>query len=292
MSAPATRIRSQTRWLFPLAPPTTDVARLREELHLPEAICRLLASRGFSGTDDAKLYLRPRLQHLSEPALLFDLDRAVARLVTALRAGETILVHGDYDVDGICSTTLLVRTLNALGGKAIPFIPRRIEDGYDLSQAGVEAARAAGATLVVTCDCGTSAHAAIASLQAGNIDVIVTDHHLPGGPLPDAFAVLNPKRTGCLSPDKDLAAVGVVFKLALAITRAMGGNENVVYAMLDLVALATIADIAPLRGENRVLVRYGLRLLNEAKRPGVRARKVRRRSRKVRRRSRKARCRQ
>jgi len=217
------------------------------------------------------LYLRPRLQHLSEPALLFDLDRAVARLVTALRAGETILVHGDYDVDGICSTTLLVRTLNALGGKAIPFIPRRIEDGYDLSQAGVEAARAAGATLVVTCDCGTSAHGAIASLQAGSIDVIVTDHHLPGGPLPDAFAVLNPKRTGCLSPDKDLAAVGVVFKLALAITRAMGGNENVVYAMLDLVALATIADIAPLRGENRVLVRYGLRLLNEAKRPGVRA---------------------
>jgi single-stranded-DNA-specific exonuclease len=148
----------------------------------------------------------------------------VQRLVTALREGETILVHGDYDVDGICSTTLMIRTIAALGGKAVPFIPRRIEDGYDLSQAGVAAARTAGATLVLTCDCGTSAHTAIAALQTTGIDVIVTDHHLPGGPLPEAFAVLNPKRDGCLSPDKDLAAVGVAFKLALALTRAVGGN--------------------------------------------------------------------
>ena len=271
MTAPATRARSQTRWLFPPSPDPGEVERLRQELHLPEAICRLLASRGYARTDEAKTYLRPRLAQLSEPTLLRDLERAVARLVTALREGETVLVHGDYDVDGICSTTLMVRTLTALGGKAVPFIPRRIEDGYDLSQAGVQAAHAAGATLVLTCDCGTSAHAAIASLQATGIDVIVTDHHLPGGPLPDAFAVLNPKRVGCLSPDKDLAAVGVAFKLALALTRAVGGNENVVYAMLDLVALATIADIAPLRGENRVLVRYGLRLLNDSNRLGIRA---------------------
>ena len=125
--------------------------------------------------------------------------------------------------------------------------------------------------LVVTCDCGTSAHAPIAELQSAGIDVIVTDHHLPGGPLPAAYAVLNPKRPGCPSPDKDLAAVGVAFKLALALTRAMGGNENAVYAMLDLVALATIADVAPLRGENRVLVRYGLKLLNDPQRPGIRA---------------------
>src|SRR6185369_9147877 len=157
------------------------------------------------------------------------------------------------------------------GGNAVPFIPLRIRDGYDLTAAGVRAARECGAKLVVTCDCGTSAIGPIADLQAGGIDVIVTDHHLPGGPLPPAFAVLNPKRRDCKSPDKDLAAVGVAFKLALALTRAVGGNENTVYAMLDLVALATIADVAPLRGENRVLVRYGLRLLNEAKRPGIRA---------------------
>jgi single-stranded-DNA-specific exonuclease len=247
------------------------VERLQHELHLPPAIATLLAARGFGAPDDAKAYLRPRLDHLHEPNCLADLDRAVERLIRALRDNETILVHGDYDVDGICSTTIMVRTLVALGGNAIPFIPRRLEDGYDLTDAGVRAARAAGATLVVTCDCGTSAIAPIADLQASGIDVIVTDHHLPGGPLPPAFAILNPRRPGCTSPDKDLAAVGVAFKLALALTRAVGGNDNVVYGMLDLVALATIADVAPLRGENRVFVRYGLKLLNDNPRAGLRA---------------------
>ena len=130
----------------------------QRELQLPLAICRLLAIRGFGEPDDAKTYLRPRLDQLHEPDCLLDLDRAVERLVRALRENETILVHGDYDVDGICSTTLMVRTLRALGGNVMPFIPRRLEDGYDLTDAGVRAAKAAGATLVVTCDCGTSAH--------------------------------------------------------------------------------------------------------------------------------------
>jgi single-stranded-DNA-specific exonuclease len=247
------------------------VAQLQDDLRLPLALCRLLAVRGFGASDEAKTYLRPRLDQLHAPHTLMDLDRAVARLVTALREQETILVHGDYDVDGICSTTLMVRTIRALGGKVVPFIPNRMTDGYDLTAAGVRAAREHGATLVLTCDCGTSALAPIAELQASGIDVIVSDHHLPGGPLPAAFAVLNPKRPGCPSPDKDLAAVGVAFKLALALTRAVGGNENAVYKLLDLVALATIADVAPLRGENRIFVRYGLRLLNDPERPGIRA---------------------
>jgi single-stranded-DNA-specific exonuclease len=231
----------------------------------------LLACRGFGEPDHAKAYLRPRLEHLHEPNSLADLDRAVERIVVALRENQTILVHGDYDVDGICSTTVMTRTLNTLGGNAVPFIPRRLQDGYDLSDAGVRAAKECGAKLVITCDCGTSAHGPVAELQASGIDVIVTDHHLPGGPLPPAYAVLNPKRPDCPSTDKDLAAVGVAFKLALALTRAVGGNDGAVYAMLDLVALATIADVAPLRGENRVLVRYGLKLLNDPQRPGVRA---------------------
>jgi single-stranded-DNA-specific exonuclease len=265
------RARPRARWLLPTEPDSALVERLEEELHLPKAICRLLALRGYTAPGDAKTYLRPRLDQLHEPNCLTDLDRAVERITRALREAETILVHGDYDVDGMCSTTIMVRTIGALGGNAIPFIPRRLEDGYDLTDAGVRAAHASGATLVITCDCGTSAHEPIAKLQAAGIDVIVTDHHLPGGPLPPAFAILNPKRPGCTSRDKDLAAVGVAFKLALALTRSLGGNENVVYSMLDLVALATIADIAPLRGENRVFVRYGLRLLNEAHRPGIRA---------------------
>jgi single-stranded-DNA-specific exonuclease len=263
--------RPRARWLLPPEPDATAVERLQQELHLPWAICRLLASRGLGAPDDAKAFLRPRLGHLHEPTSLADLDRAVERLGQAIKRRETVLVHGDYDVDGICSTTLMVRTVRALGGMAIPFIPRRLQDGYDLSDAGVQAAKAAGATLVLTCDCGTSAHAPIADLQAAGIDVIVTDHHLPGGPLPEAFAVLNPKRPGCPSPDKDLAAVGVAFKLAMALTNSLGGNENEVLKMLDLVALATVADVAPLRGENRVFVKYGLKLLNDPRRPGIRA---------------------
>ena len=270
-STSAVYTRPKARWLLPETPDPAIVEQLRQTLHLPLPLCRLLATRGFVLPDDAKSYLRPRLDHLHEPDCLADLDRAVERLVRALRDQETILVHGDYDVDGICSTTLMVRALRLLGGIVVPFIPRRLTDGYDLTEAGVRAARDAGATLVVTCDCGTSAHKPIADLQASGIDVIVTDHHLPGGPLPPAYALLNPKRPGCPSPDKDLAAVGVAFKLALALTRAVGGNENQIFGMLDLVALATIADIAPLRGENRVLVRYGLKLLNEASRPGIHA---------------------
>ena len=254
--------------------PTPDaqaVATLREALHLPETVAGLMVARGYGDPEQAARFLRPRLEHLHAPETLLDLDRAVERLIHAIRAGETILVHGDYDVDGMCSTTIVVKTLRALGGNAVPFIPRRLRDGYDLTQAGVDAAREAGARVVVTCDCGTSALEPVRRLNAAGIDVIITDHHLPGGPLPEAFAVINPKRPGCPSPDKDLAAVGVAFKLALALVRAFGGNENAVYEMLDLVALATVADIAPLRGENRVLVRYGLRLLSETRNVGLRA---------------------
>jgi single-stranded-DNA-specific exonuclease len=247
------------------------VRTLCDELLLPEPICRLLAARGHTPADTAKRYLRPRLDQLLSPEQLLDLDRAVDRLIRAIRAGETILVHGDYDVDGMSSTALLTRALRAVGATVVPFIPQRLVDGYDLGDAGVRAARAAGATVVVTADCGTSAVTPVATLQGEGIDVIISDHHLPGGDLPNAYAILNPKRPGCESGDKDLAAVGVAFKLALAVTRAMGGNENTVFGMLDLVALATIADIAPLRGENRVFARYGLKMLAETKNLGLRA---------------------
>lgn len=202
---------------------------------------------------------------------MHDLARAVERLTRAIGDQELVIVHGDYDVDGICSTTLLLRAIRALGGRAEPFIPRRLEDGYDLSMAGVNAAVNAGAKVLLTCDCGTSARDAVAAACAAGIDVIITDHHIPGGPLPDCLAVLNPKRRDCEYPDKDLAAVGIAFKLALALTRSLGGRDDVVYRMLDLVALATIADVAPLRGENRVFARYGLRLMAETTNIGLRA---------------------
>jgi single-stranded-DNA-specific exonuclease len=265
------RARPRARWVLPPEPDAAAVAALAAELRLPEPVCRLLLARGHESPDAAKRFLRPRLEQLHDAGRMLSLDVAVERLARAVRGGETIMVHGDYDVDGICSTTLMTRALRAFGGTVVPFIPRRLEDGYDLTDAGVDAAILAGAKVVLTCDCGTSARVPVQRLCSAGIDVIVSDHHLPGGALPDCLAVLNPKRPGCEYPDKDLAAVGVAFKLALALARELGASENVVYHQLDLVALATIADIAPLRGENRVFTRYGLKLLQETTNPGLRA---------------------
>ena len=196
---------------------------------------------------------------------------AVDRLARAAFAGETVLVHGDYDVDGICSTTILTRTLRQFGATVVPFIPDRMKDGYDLGAAGVQAAISANANVVVTCDCGTTALAPVAELCAAGMDVIITDHHLPGSELPACLAVINPNQDPGVDPDKDLAAVGVVFKLALALAKRLGHNDAFIWRMLDLVALATIADVAPLTGENRILVRYGLRMLSNTENVGLRA---------------------
>lgn len=259
------------RWILPEPPDEEAVKALATALSLPEIVCRLLLIRGYVSAEDAKLFLRPKLDLLHDPLSFLSMDKAVERLARAVRDRELIFIHGDYDVDGICSTTLLTRTIRLLGGKAMPFIPRRIEDGYDLSDSGVDAAMIAGAKVVVTCDCGTSAVSPVARLCKAGIDVIVTDHHLPGGELPDCLSILNPKRSGCGYPDKDLAAVGVAFKLALALARALRENENFIWGMLDLVALATVADVAPLRGENRVFVRYGLKMLADTQNIGMRA---------------------
>ena len=269
------RARPQSRWVLAAPPDREVVASLERELLLPSAVCHLLAARGHTAPEAAKRYLRPRLEQLHEPGRLAGVPIAAERLARAVRAGETVFVHGDYDVDGMCSTTLLVRVLRGLGGNAIPFIPHRIRDGYDLTDAGVRAAIEAKASVVVTCDCGTSALGPVEALCAAGIDVIVSDHHLPGRAhaLPNCLAVLNPNLPDgdYPAPDRGLAAVGVAFKLALAVSRLLGGPDAAVLRLLDLVALATIADIAPLRGENRVLARYGLRMLAESTLPGIRA---------------------
>ena len=275
------RSRPAARWLPPtpapdgvadaLAAALTPATDQAGKAAVPLAVCRILAARGILDLDTAKRFLRPALDHLEPPETIADLGRAADRLADAVRSGETILVHGDYDVDGICSTTLMTRALRALGGHVMPFIPDRLADGYDLGPAGVAAAQAAGARVVLTCDCGTTALGPAATLRAAGIDLIVSDHHLPGAALPTVYALVNPRRADCPSADKDLAAVGVAWKLALAVTRRLGGDEGRVRALLDLVALATIADVAPLRGENRVFVRLGLRQLQQSTLPGLRA---------------------
>jgi single-stranded-DNA-specific exonuclease len=263
--------RAGARWIIPRKPDPDAVAALCAALSLPETVANLLLIRGHADADSAKDFLRPRLAHLHDGFSMLGLAKAVERLARACKDGETVLVHGDYDVDGICSTTIMTRTLREFGAKPVPFIPRRIEDGYDLSKAGVHAALEKRAAVVVTCDCGTSAREPVAELCRAGIDVIVTDHHLPGEALPDCLAVLNPRQHGCEYPDKDLAAVGVAFKLALALAKHIGKNDAFIWGMLDLVALATVADVAPLKGENRILVRYGLRLLASTRNIGLRS---------------------
>ena len=270
--APDARITDR-RWVSrsdTTAEPAT-VDALRSALGLPGALCRLLVVRGHADAESVRSFMRPGLDALHDPLLLADMDRAVARLVRAIEGGERILAHGDYDVDGICSAVLFTRVLRSLGADIEPFVPHRVTDGYDLGSAGVGKAAGAGAGLILTGDCGTVAFDAIAQAAAAGIDVIVTDHHTPGAVLPPAVAVVNPGRPDCAYPFKGLAGAGVAFKLCEAMVAALGGDRDALLWHLDLVALATIADLAPLRGENRVMAHFGLRVLRETRNPGLRA---------------------
>ena len=259
------------RWVHPPAPDHAAADRLSRELRLPAALCRLLVQRGFGEPEAARGFLRPHAGQLHPPEALAGMGAAVERLRRARDAGETVLVHGDYDVDGICSTALYVRALRAMGLRAEPFVPHRLTDGYDLSAAGIRAAAAASATLILTGDCGIVAHDAVREARAAGIDVIVTDHHTPGDTLPEAVAVVNPNRRDCGYPEKGLAGVGVAWKVCAALAAELGFPVERLASFLDLVALATIADVAPLAGENRALVRWGLKVLQETPNPGLRA---------------------
>jgi single-stranded-DNA-specific exonuclease len=259
------------RWVFPDPEDPAAVRALAAELRLPHTLCRLLVQRGRGTSHAAREFLRPGDSQLHPPGAMAGMAEAVARLSAAIRSGETILVHGDYDVDGICSTAILARALRMMGGKPVPFVPHRIDDGYDLTGAGIQAAASAGASLILTADCGIVAHEAVDRASALGIDVIVTDHHTPGPTLPAALAVINPSRTDCPYPEKGLAGAGVAFKLVLALAGEMGLPLERLAAFLDLVAIATVADLAPLGGENRLLVRRGLQVLARTPNPGLQA---------------------
>lgn len=269
---------SRRRWLPRGAEPApAAVAALAAELALPPLTARLLLARGIEGRDAAE-FITGRLADLPDPLLLPDMGRAVERVVAAVRGGEALAVHGDYDVDGITGTTLLVEGLRACGARVGYHIPLRLKDGYGLSANALEEAAADGARLVVSVDCGVSAHEEARLAAALGLDLIVTDHHQPPPELPPAFAVVNPQRADSTFPFRDLAGVGVAFFLLAAVRRALRDAgwfatrpEPDLRAVLDLVALGTIADLVPLRGINRTLTRIGLGLLERGERPGVRA---------------------
>jgi single-stranded-DNA-specific exonuclease len=263
-------VKLATRWELIPSPGADVVDALVRGLNLPATLARLLVQRGYGSVESARGFLRPVLGALSNPLDLPDMERAVAVVAAAVRAGHPVMVHGDYDVDGQCGTALLTRVLRAAGATVIPFIPNRMRDGYDLGPAGVARARATGARVIVTVDCGVTAREAIADARAAGIGVVVTDHHLPGE-LPAAQAIVNPRRGDPDAPTADLCGTGVAFKLAQALVGALGLPQTLPLHFLDLVALATIADVVPLTRENRILTRFGLRKLAASRWPGVRA---------------------
>jgi single-stranded-DNA-specific exonuclease len=258
------------RWIVAPRPDHALVLGLADRLSLPEALAALLVQRGHHEAEAARHYLRPALGALTDPAALAGMAEAVDAVVTTVRAGGTIMVHGDYDVDGQCATALLTRALRAAGADVVPFVPHRLRDGYDFGPAGLAAAQATGASLVITCDCGITAVDTVYLARAAGIGVVVTDHHLPGDVLPPAVAVIDPQRPDDISGLTSLCGTGIAFKLVQALVPALGLPANLPYYLLDLVALATVADVVPLQGENRILVKHGLRLMADSAWPGLR----------------------
>ena len=238
-----------------------DASGLAGALNLHPTVARLLCMRGLSDPAVADRFLNPSLDHLHDPFLLADMDRAVARLERALTNGERIAVHGDYDVDGITSTVILRRALEMLGGKVMHFIPERLRDGYGLQPAAIDRLHAEKVDVIVSVDCGIRGTDAARRARELGLDLIITDHHEPEGTLPDAVAVINPKRHDCTYPDKHLAGVGVALKLVQALcTRA--GKGKWMPGFVKIAALGTLADVVPLVGENRVIARFGLQSLS------------------------------
>ena len=259
------------RWAVVPEPDPAQVEALSAALRLPPALAALLVQRGHGSEEAARRYLRPALDDLSDPHALAGMGEAVETIASTVRAGGRILVHGDYDVDGQCSSALLTRALRLAGTEVQPFLPHRLRDGYDFGPAGLEAAKAAGASLIITCDCGITAVDTVRAAREAGIGVVVTDHHLPGAELPPAQAVVDPQRADDRSGANGLCGTGIAFKLVQALVPALGLPANLPFHLLDLVALATVADVVPLQGENRILVRHGLKLLADSRWLGLRA---------------------
>ena len=257
---------NHSRWQMPLRLLPEPLARAEE---LTPLMAQLLYNRGVTDPAQVEPFLAADKRLLGDPFLLPDMDKAVARVYRALLCGEAITIYGDFDADGVTATAVLTQGLSQLGGRVTPYIPRRIEEGYGLNHAALERLHREGVSLVVTVDCGISTVAEVERAQSMGLDIVITDHHTPLPVMPPAVAVVDPKRADCLYPFRDLAGVGVAFKLLQALFGSLGQEEDL-DQFLDLVALGTVADMAPLLSENRYLVKRGLEVLNGAERLGLR----------------------
>jgi single-stranded-DNA-specific exonuclease len=263
---------SKAKWQLHPSAPDSHLAKFR---HLPQLLVQCLYNRGVVTPDEVRRFLAGEYEEGS-PFQISGVAEAVTRIRRAIRGDELIAVYGDFDADGVTATVLLTTTLSALGARIVPYIPHRVDEGYGLNEDAIRGLAKRGVSLIVTVDCGTRALAEIHSANKLGVDVIVTDHHSTGGQLPAAVAVVNTKRVDCQYSFKGLSGVGTAYKLARAMLLVdeqtpLGGEEPRLQfeSLLDLVALGTVADLSPLSGENRSLVKRGLAQLNRPQRPGV-----------------------
>ena len=258
------------RWkLRPAIEPQEQIVERSRKYGIPPLVASILSKRGISNLDE---YITPELDKLYDPFLMKDMERAVKRIVSAIQNKETVYVYGDYDVDGITSTAILTHFLLSQGVSALYYIPDRLQEGYGVNCNAVEEIAAKGATLLITVDCGISSVKEVEKAKAIGLDVIITDHHECKDELPDAVAVLNPKRPDCNYPFKQLAGVGVVFKLLQALFMELKIHMQTLFdAYLDITAIGTVADVMPLMSENRMILKNGLERLTYTENKGLRA---------------------
>jgi single-stranded-DNA-specific exonuclease len=243
---------------------------LSRALHISDITATLLANRGINDIETAERFFNPTLEHLHDPFLMRDMREAVDRIMAAIERQEKILIYGDYDVDGTTSTVILKKALTLIGANVAYYIPERLKDGYGLRDDAMDMAKERGFHLIISVDTGIRAQKVVEYAKSLGLDVIITDHHLPEDALPKANAVLNPKRSDCHYPEKNLSGVGVAFKLAQALLMKTE-QARFIESFVKIAAIGTIADIVPLTGENRVIAKYGLAGLRHPRNHGLRA---------------------
>jgi len=256
------------QWIIDSDSKTVPIHVQDELIDYPILLRQLLYNRGIVTAEDAKIYLFKK-GPIYDPFLLLNMDAAVQRIFSAIDQQETIVIYGDYDVDGVTATALMVECLSAIGAKVNAYIPNRFDEGYGLNLEALRNLWEEGARLVITVDCGVRSPKEILYAKELGMDMIISDHHEPGKDLPEAFAVINPKQVGDAYPYRDLAGVGVAFKMAEALLSQRPAKDLRLEDLLDLVAVGTVADIVPLTRENRSLVKAGLEILAMGKRPGL-----------------------
>jgi len=261
----------QQNWIFRKCQDEQKIADFSQQLRVPPVISRVLLNRGIDTFEKARAFFRPQLDFLHDPFLMRDMDRAVDRVVRAIKNRERILLYGDYDVDGTTAVSMLYLFFRRLGLTPRFYIPHRLWEGYGLSSQGIRQAARWGVDLIISADCGIGGVQEVALAKQLGMDVIITDHHEPGPQLPPADAVLNPKRADCSYPYKELAGIGVAYKLLQALIQALKLDPEILEEHLDLVAVGSAADIVPLTGENRILVKNGLERLAESDKLGFQA---------------------